>query len=377
MLYKNFILLRLTLCAFICVSSNAVGNLNNQQVIKLAVSNATSGPTSQLGIRLNQGANAYFSRVNLEGGVAGKTIKIEHLDDGYEPFKTLKNTQKFLARNDIFAFFNYVGTPTTHAILNLISDSETPFLMPFTGAEFLRTPAIGNIFHLRASYYQETEQQINYLVDSKKITNIGLLIQADEFGTAVEKGYLMALKDRGLKPTVTTRYRRNTNEIDLALSILKAKNVQAVAFVGTYEPFAQLINSAYQQNFTPFFTSVSFISSHDLFQRLNQASNVLVTEVMPDPNACYDDICLQFKQDMRAQGIEEVDQILFEGYLNAFVFVEVAKLCGIALSQSCFLENMANFEYNQKGLSISFKDNAHQGLSSIFLNFFTSTINSQ
>lgn len=362
---------------FICFSMNALADVEKQQTINLAVSNATSGPASQLGIRLNLGAKAYFERINNGGGIAGKLIHLEQLDDGYEPFQTLKNTQKFLARDDIFAFFNYVGTPTTHAILKHVKNSQIPFLMPFTGAEFLRTPVIDNVYHLRASYYQEAKQQINYLVDSKKITNIGLLVQADEFGSSVEQGYKMVLNERGLKPTVTTRYRRNTNDVALALSILKAKNVQAVAFVGTYEPFAQLINTAYQQGFTPFFTSVSFVSSHDLFKRIKQPSNVLVTEVMPDPNACYDDICLQFVQDMKAHGIEEVDQILFEGYLNAFVFVEVAELCGDALSQSCFLEKMAQFEHQQEGLSISFKDNEHQGLSSIFLNFFSSTFNNQ
>ncbi|MDT0603288.1 ABC transporter substrate-binding protein [Thalassotalea castellviae] len=242
--------------------------------------------------------------------------------------------------------------------------------MPFSGAEFLRKPVIKNIFHLRASYYQETEQQIHFLVDEKGMTNIGLMIQADEFGISVEKGYLMALKNRGIKPTVTTRYRRNTNDIKLALSILKAKNVQVVAFVGTYEPFAQLINSAYQQDFTPFFTSVSFISSRDLFQRIKQPSNVLVTEVMLDPANCNEAICLQFMDDMKAQGIKTVDQILFEGYLNAFVFVEVAKQCGESLSQSCFLEKLTNFTYQDKGLTIEFSENDHQGLSSIFLNFF-------
>ena len=249
--------------------------------------------------------------------------------------------------------------------------------MPFTGAEFLRVPVLDNVYHLRASYYQEAEQQINYLVGSKNIKDIGLLIQADEFGISVEKGYLMALESRGLKPTVTTRYRRNTNDVALALSILKEKNVQAIAFVGTYEPFAQLINSAHQQNFKPFFTTVSFVSSHELFQRLTQKSDVLVTEVMPDPNTCEEDICIQFIEDMKSQGIENFDQILFEGYLNAFVFAEVAKQCDAILTRSCFLEKLANFEHKQKGLSISFKDKDHQGLSSIFLNFFSSTFNNQ
>ncbi|MDT0603287.1 ABC transporter substrate-binding protein [Thalassotalea castellviae] len=136
MLHKNLILLLLIVCALLCISANVFANIENQPVIKLAVSNATSGPTAQLGIRLNQGANTYFDRVNREGGLAGKHIQLVLLDDGYEPYKTLINTQNFLKKKDIFAFFNYVGTPTTHAVLDKISQSHVPFLMPFSCAFF-------------------------------------------------------------------------------------------------------------------------------------------------------------------------------------------------------------------------------------------------
>jgi ABC-type branched-subunit amino acid transport system substrate-binding protein len=336
--------------------------------INLAVSNATTGPVSQLGVRLNQGANVYFNKINELGGIAGTSINVIYLDDGYEPYKTYQNTLSFLKKNDVFAFFNFIGTPTTYAVINKISASNIPFITPYTGAEFLRKPIINNVFNLRASYYQEVEQQIDYLLDTRKVTQIGLLVQADQFGRSVEKGYLQALRRRGLKPVVTTRYRRNSQDINLALSILQEKNVEAIAFVGTYEPLAELINLAYANNYKPIFTTVSFISSQDLFSRIKQSSDVLVTEVVVDPKTCMKEICQQFVHDMKQQGITEVDRVQFEGYLNALLFVEVAQQCSSQLTQACFIKKISKFQYDEKGLSISFRNSSHQGSSEVFLN---------
>lgn len=345
-------------------------NNYNKQPIFLASSSALSGPTAKLGTRLNQGAQAYFDRINSSGGIYGRQILLEIVDDGYEPFKTLKNTQKFIKDNNVFALFNYVGTPTVSVVFPLIKNKPLPFLMPFTGAEFLRKPVTKNIFNLRASYYQEVEAQIDYLVKEEKITKIGLLIQADEFGNTVEEGYINSLNGYGIEPVVTTRYRRNTRDIDLALSVLKRNNVEAIAFVGTYEPFAELINTAATQKFTPFFTTVSFISSHDLFSRIKQKSRILVSEVMPEPETCTLSLCQQFISDMNKAGKHYTDQVQFEGYLNAYLFVEVAKQCGESLSQMCFLNKMKIFSYDFGGITANFSPDNHQGLNNVYLNFF-------
>ncbi|WP_284243780.1 ABC transporter substrate-binding protein [Thalassotalea insulae] len=351
--------------------STVMGVLSQQlPPINLAVSNAISGPASQLGTRLNQGAQAYFSRVNQNGGIAGREINLLIRDDGYEPYRTLKNTQYFLKQENIFAFFNYVGTPTTHAILPLIKKSQLPFLMPFTGAEFLRTPVIDNIFNLRASYYQEAQAQIDYLVNERKITDIGLLVQADEFGAAVEQGYLIAMKAHHIKPSIVTRYRRNTQDISLALEFLKKQNVAAVAFVGTYQPLAKLINMAHQQQFTPFFTTVSFVSSNDLFSRINQPSRLLVTEVMPAPYQCQWSLCRLFISDMNKQGVTELDHVQLEGYLNAYVVTEVLKYCQHTLTSECFLTQLTNFQLLSPELEIRFSEQEHQGMDKVYLNIF-------
>jgi len=337
--------------------------------IILGISNAQSGPAEKLGNRLNLGAELYFKHLNANGGIHKRPVQLVSLDDGYEPFRAVQNTYQLLNRPDVFALFNYVGTPTSHAVLPIVKQYDSLYLMPFTGAEFLRFPIKDYVVNLRASYYQEADAQIAYLFDNLDVKRLGLLIQADEFGKAVEQGYLNALSVRGLEPVVTTRFRRNTEDISLALHVLQQNHVDAVAFVGTYKPLAELINLGYKQGFQPVYSTVSFVSSHDLFQGIEHPSHVLVTQVLPEPVTCELEICKAFVKQAHASGIKDVDPVVFEGYMNAYVFSEVAKRCK-QLTKACFKGQYQKFKASLKGLSVKYDVQTHQAMNDIYFSIF-------
>ena len=181
-------------------------NTSENDFIKLGMSNALSGPASSLGTGLKAGAVAYFKRLNSQGGINGNKVKLISLDDKYEPANAVINTKELL-NQDVLALFGYVGTPTSHAIMPIINQTKTPYLMPFTGADFLRTPNNPNIFNLRASYFQEIEAQADYLIKEQKFTKIALIIQADEFGLAAQRAVNTIFKDKGVKVAFTARYK--------------------------------------------------------------------------------------------------------------------------------------------------------------------------
>lgn len=337
--------------------------------IKLGMSNALTGPAKNLGQDLKQGSLAYFHRVNEDGGIHGAKIKLISLDDGYEPYNTVGNTRKLIEEDQVLALFGYVGTPTSYAILPLLAKHKTPYLMPFTGADFLRIPKVNNIFNLRASYYQEAQAQVDYLINQLGFKNIALIIQADEFGLSAQRAFVSILNKYKMEPIVNARFKRNSNDITLALNMLKTKPVDAVIFVGTYEPFSHLINLASKQNITPLFTSVSFISSKNVFNRLKQPSKVMISEVMPSPDQCNWQLCKQFITDMNNAGVKQVNRVQLEGYLNAFVVSEAAKQCPPKLTQHCLLEKLSKFTFKDNDLHINFSDSNHQGLQDVYFSF--------
>lgn len=332
------------------------------------MSNALTGPASQLGTELSKGALVYFKQLNNLGGINRQRVELISLDDGYEPQNTVLNS-KILIEQQVLALFGYVGTPTSHAILPILKQTNIPYLMPFTGADFLRIPVVTNIFNLRASYLQEAQAQVDFLVNHKNFRQIALVIQADEFGLAGQRSYVQALKQYNLKPVIIERFKRNSNDIEKVLLHLKSKPLEAIVFVGTYQPFSHLINLSYEQGFHPFFSTLSFVSSQDTFSRLEHPSKVLVSEVMPEPYQCQWQICQQFIQDMTKAGYRQLNRLQLEGYLNAHIFSLVAKQCGDNLTRDCLITKFESFDYNQGGFNVSFSPNNHQGLSQVYLSF--------
>lgn len=333
------------------------------------MSNALSGPASQLGQELSKGAFVYFEQLNNLGGINGQQVELISFDDGYEPENTIINTKKLINENQVLALFGYVGTPTSHAILPILAQTNIPYLMPFTGADFLRTPVVKNIFNLRASYLQETQAQIEFLVQKKGFTKIALVIQADEFGLAAQRSYVQTLNQYNLKPLINERFKRNSNDIEKVIMNLKNEPLEAVIFVGTYQPFSHLINLSYKQRIRPFFSTLSFVSSQDVFSRLKYSSKVMISEVMPEPSQCQWPICQQFIQDMAKAGYQELNRLQLEGYLNAHLFSLVAKQCGVKLTRACLINQFESFVYKEEGFNVSFSPDNHQGLNQVYLSF--------
>ena len=338
------------------------------ETIKLGMSNALTGPTSELGKELRKGAIAYFTRLNQHGGINGRQVELLSLDDGYEPEQTVINTKVFIEQG-VLALFGYVGTPTSYAILPILKKSKIPYLMPFTGADFLHSPTDSNIFNLRASYYQELRAQIEYLIAVQKYKKIALVIQADEFGLAAQRAVNRILHDKKLKVEITARYKRNSSDMKGVLLKLAAQQIEAVIFVGTYQPFTHLINLAHQQELDLLFTSLSFIGSHNLFSQIPATSKIMLSEVVPDPLQCKWQLCQQFKIDMRNAGYTKLNRVQLEGYLNAFVFSHVAMRCEKALTRQCLLKQLEQFNYQDNNFDISFSKYNHQGLQKVYFSF--------
>ncbi|KKE81109.1 ABC transporter substrate-binding protein [Pseudoalteromonas luteoviolacea] len=302
--------------------------------IKLGMSVALSGPASHIGQQLERGHELYFNYANQQQDAEQPHIQLIALDDGYEPSRAVDNTQYLIRHQRIDALIGNMGTPTTHAIKEILKRHQLPLLMPYTGATFLYQNPGFPIFKLRASYLDEAREQIRYLVDELGHTKIALFIQADEFGLTLEKSHRQALKDKGIEPVVIARFRRNTNDVAKALTQILTTQATAIAMIGTYEPLAAFINQAHRGGFRGTYTSVSFVSSTSLFSNIIVPAHVMVTEVLPDPHTCHGHICDLFRNLSKTHKQAMTHQS-FEGFVNAYLFSQSLKHCDYTKLSAC------------------------------------------
>ncbi|MGN6525001.1 MAG: ABC transporter substrate-binding protein [Burkholderiaceae bacterium] len=288
----------------------------------LGQSAPTTGPSAQLGIQLNRGARLYFDKVNAQGGVNGQKIELRLLDDGYEPPRAKANTQK-LIDDDVFALFGYVGTPTSLAALPLVRDSGIPFFAPFTGAMALRQPVLRNVFHVRASYDDETALIVNQL-HNLGLNKVAVFRQNDSYGQAGLDGVVKALSRYSLAPSAVATFERNSLQVTPAVKAIVAARPDVVVQIGSYKSCAAFIREARKAGYGGQFYNVSFVGTKALSDELDkEALGVVVSQVMPYPFSPAVPIVRDYLDAVKAAGGDaQANYSSLEGYVDARVFVE-------------------------------------------------------
>src|SRR5258708_28767637 len=140
------------------MATKTLGVTNSQ--ILIGSCSALDGPARCLGMQTIVGATSYVNHVNAEGGVHGRKIQLLAFDDGYEPANA-ENCFKRLQKEGIFSAGFFVGTPTAAKYVPLAEANKIPVVGLFTGAEMLYTPLKHYVMNVRASYYDETREQVD------------------------------------------------------------------------------------------------------------------------------------------------------------------------------------------------------------------------
>jgi len=340
--------------------------------IVLGQSVPLTGPAAQLGLQMQLGAKAYFEAVNAAGGVAGQPIILKTLDDGYDPARCKANTEKFI-RDEVFALFGYVGTPTSLAALPLATAARLPFVAPFTGAEALRDPFNKLVFHIRASYYDETELIVKQLtqLDLKKIA---VFHQNDAYGQAGLKGVQRALEKRGLQPLGVATVERNSVDVAAAVKTLVPLGAEAIVQISAYKSCAAFIREARKAGYGGQFYNVSFVGTQALADELGKdAAGVVVSQVMPSPFGTAAGLVNDYQQALQRHDPKaEPNYTSIEGYLAARVVVDALRRTGAKPTRDAFIGAMESLSgYDARGYRLSFSPTKHVGSSFVELSMLT------
>lgn len=338
--------------------------------IVLGQSAAFSGPAMQLGTQFHAGARLWFDQLNAKGGVGGRQVEIRHLDDGYEPDRCVANTEK-LIKDEVFALFGYIGTPTSLAALPLATSARVPFIAPFTGAMSLREPFKREAFHLRASYDDETALIVKQLIELSQ-NRIGVFYQNDAYGKAGLSGVTKALAARQLKPIAEGTVERNSEDVAAAVAKLAKSGAQAIVQIGAYKACAAFIRQAKQAGYGGNFYNVSFVGTQALADELGKdGAGVVVSQVMPSPYNPARPIAREFVAAAKQQGRVQANFSSMEGYLAAKLFTEGLKRAGGKPTREALIAGLESINEDFGGYRVSFGPGNHVASKFVELSMLT------
>jgi len=330
-------------------AQSAPGVTNTQ--ILIGSCSALDGPARFLGMETNVGAMAYLNQINAQGGVFGRKIQLLAFDDGYEPDRA-ENCFRRLLKEDVFSAGFFVGTPTAAKYVPLAEANKVPVIGLFTGAELLYTPLKHHVLNVRASYYDETHEQVENLWNVLGIHKIGVIYQDDAFGQAVLSGLQLALKKHNAAPVAMGTFQRNTLDVERGMNAVRPLNPAAVVLVGPYAPVAEIVKKAHAAGWHPLFITVSFVGTEKFIAEAGRdAEGTVITQVVPPFNRVDFPTVNMYREALKTYfPSEQPNFVSLEGFVDAMVLVEGLKRAGKDLTREKLITALESIQNKDMGL---------------------------
>src|SRR5437899_2547717 len=194
-----------------------------------------SGPASAYGV-IGKTEEAYFRKINAEGGINGRKINFVSYDDAYSPPKTVEQARKLVESDEVLLIFNSLGTPPNTAIQKYLNTKKVPQLFVATGATKWNDPKdFPWTMGWQPNYQSESQIYAKYIQKELPNAKIAILYQNDDYG----KDYVKGLKDGlGAKAAsmIVAEESYETTQPTIDSSIVKLKSTNADVFFNVTTP---------------------------------------------------------------------------------------------------------------------------------------------
>ncbi|ULL00535.1 ABC transporter substrate-binding protein [Bradyrhizobium sp. I71] len=326
-----------------------------------------SGPASAYGV-IGKTEEAYFRKINAEGGINGRKINFITYDDTYSPPKTVEQARKLVESDEVLLIFNSLGTPPNTAIQKYMNSKKVPQLFVATGATKWNDPQnFPWTMGWQPNYQIESIIYAKYILKNHPNAKIAVLYQNDDYG----KDYLKGFKDGlGAKAAsmiaIEDSYEVSEPTIDSHIVKMKATGADIFFNITTPKFAAQAIKKNAEIGWKPlhFLNNVSAsIGSVIKPAGFENAQDIISSQYFKDPTDA------QWKNDKAMIGWNEfldkyypeanrADASVMYGYIVAQGLVHVLKACGDNLTRENIMKQAANIkEFEPAGLLPGIKVN--------------------
>jgi branched-chain amino acid transport system substrate-binding protein len=312
-----------------------------------------SGPASAYGV-IGKTEEAYFKKINAEGGINGRKINFVSYDDAYSPPKTVEQARKLVESDEVLLVFNPLGTPPNSAIQKYLNTKKVPQLFVATGATKWNDPKdFPWTMGWQPNYQSESQIYAKYILKNKPDAKIAILYQNDDYG----KDYVKGLKDGlGAKAAsmiiVEESYEVSQPTIDSAIVKLKSLNADVFFNVTTPKFAAQSIKKMNEIGWKPmhFLNNVSAsIGSVMKPAGFENGQDIISSAYFKDPTDA------QWKNDAGMKAWNEfldkyypeanrADGAVMYAYNVAQGLVHVLKACGDNLTRENVMKQAASIK---------------------------------
>jgi branched-chain amino acid transport system substrate-binding protein len=310
-----------------------------------------SGPASSYGV-IGKTEQAYFNKINAEGGINGRKINFISYDDGYSPPKTVEQARKLVESDEVLFIFNSLGTPPNSAIQKYMNSKKVPQLFVATGATKWNDPKeFPWTMGFQPNYQSEGHIYAKYILRKQPDAKIAILYQNDDYGKDYVKGLKDGLSDKAASMIVAEEsYETTEPTIDSHIVKLKATGADVFFDVAIPKFAAQAIRKVSEIGWKPLHLLNNVSASIGATMKpagFDQSQGIISSAWIKDPTdpQWKDDPGLKAWNEFLDKYYPEAnrtDANVIYGYTVAQNVVHVLKACGDDLTRENVMKQAAS-----------------------------------
>lgn len=259
--------------------------LHADNVIVLGTTGPFSGPFSEFGEEYRKGQDACLSDINARGGVRGRPVRVEYMDDAYDPARTISNVREMVAKG-VIGFVSLTGTGSVTALKPVLEELQVPVVGVSSGAIAVRDPKLAAspwVFHTKVSYSDEFAGFARML-PTLGISKVAFVYQDNPFGKAgLESARAAFARADAEVPTV--KFGNGVDEVDSAVREAAQLKVQTLILIGAGASAAEFVARYQRAAPTPArIALISVIGGRSLTARLGEGvGGLMISLNYPNP----------------------------------------------------------------------------------------------
>ena len=304
-----------------------------------------SGSAGTLAGRLyRDGLLLAFDAANRGGGVHGRRIGMETLDDQNDPAKALANTRVLIDDKRVFALAGYTFTNTVRAALPLLRASGVPLVGAYTGTPELYDGSQPLVFALRASFADELAAIVRH-VDTVGYDQVAMVHYANPLGVELRDDVAGRLQRIGRGLVATGAMPVNAPDYlaaaHAAVRSLAQRCPKLVVLGVSGRDAAAIVQGLAASSCPPArFMGRNIVDLGLLQQALGEAARgVIVTQVVPNPSRGIHPLVTDYRALLKQRDPQaRPDFTEFEGYIAGRCVVQALQKAGRALDRAGFIK---------------------------------------
>jgi branched-chain amino acid transport system substrate-binding protein len=276
-----------TLSGFAIAGAVLMGSVAaHAQDIKMGVIAGMSGPGTSYGIGIRQGAEMAVKEINAAGGVKGRKIALDVVDDASNPAQSVTAMQR-LVSDKVDVIVGGWGSSQVLANMEVAERAGIPYVVVGATNPKITTDKNKWTFRVIQADSDQAEQLAEAAVKRLGMKRIAVIHDVNDYGVGNRDVFLASLKKLGLEPVTVVSYQSNDKDFTAQLERIASSNPDGIAIFGTIPAAPAIMNQARDLGIKARFIGTGGLANENLMTLAPKASEgtVLTTLFNEDVDA--------------------------------------------------------------------------------------------